>query len=168
MCLSPSHSASQPLPQPNSAQKTLYFMNLKLVFECIGHKKETQKTPSKTPQSFHVSCFIMFSPSFFPPFFPSNFIGASPGVLVGSQQVRYAASSYALKAWRWEPNFCVANLYRDQDGGGSIWPGWGICINLQWDAMGFDGFDGFCGNIMEYLWDIYQLTMGFNGISRGI
>lgn len=29
--------------------------------------------------------------------------------------VRYAASSYALKAWRWEPNFCVANLYRDQE-----------------------------------------------------
>jgi hypothetical protein len=29
--------------------------------------------------------------------------------------VRYPASSYALKAWRWEPNFCVANLYRDQE-----------------------------------------------------
>lgn len=28
--------------------------------------------------------------------------------------VRYAAS-YGLKAWRWEPNFCVANLYRDQE-----------------------------------------------------
>lgn len=27
-------------------------------------------------------------------------------------EVRYA-SSYA-KSWRWEPNFCVANLYRDQ------------------------------------------------------
>lgn len=30
-------------------------------------------------------------------------------------QVRYAATSYAMKAWRWEPNFCVANLYRDPD-----------------------------------------------------
>lgn len=31
------------------------------------------------------------------------------------QKVRYAATSYAMKAWRWEPNFCVANLYRDPD-----------------------------------------------------
>ena len=29
--------------------------------------------------------------------------------------VRYAATSYAMKAWRWEPNFCVANLYRDPE-----------------------------------------------------
>lgn len=37
------------------------------------------------------------------------------GHLIWVHQVRYAATSYAMKAWRWEPNFCVANLYRDPD-----------------------------------------------------
>lgn len=42
-------------------------------------------------------------------FFPSALVTSS------ESQVRYAATSYAMKAWRWEPNFCVANLYRDPD-----------------------------------------------------
>eukprot|EP00913_Durusdinium_trenchii_P017024 g16009.t1 len=42
---------------------------------------------------------------------------ASRGQRLASESIEWLvryASSYA-KSWRWEPNFCVANLYRDQE-----------------------------------------------------